>query len=625
MAPSHSTSIYGSTVALSSTQCILRGPNVGVVAIQPAGPVLEAHASPSSAIAPRIKPETRTDVADISCIRPSKEWVLPPRPKPGRKPSTETPPTKRKAQNRAAQRSFRERRAARVVELEERLQELESEKELKESRLTSTLMRISVENQELKSVTDELKQQLELFKQFRAQQGAMGATGQGVQTHLAMAIHQPAHHLVSPAPSPDGNEQTYSHEMLDRALEERLPVDGRSRASPASTIATMSSPGTQYQYVSPSTVTVPIRRRIKEERRECTSSSQNSFTSPHIGTTNSPPSYTRCPSISHAASHPSPLHTSDPEQDYGHSDKCGLCHADGNCLCSDIGITPAVDIFPKRPPSPVSAKTAESPSKRLKGLHEEDLEMDFTHAFQTAKIVSLNKSSFQPQPRHQHQQRRQEYDFDDATDFTSALSSDQSEMKTNVRVADPCGFCSSGTPCLCAEAADTEANNSMRDSEVMENSMITTLPPLRSDPHSRNAVQNKLHTLHPEPINDVTATSSFAPANNFAPGTCEACQRDPMQTLFCTSLASGQQNSTGGTGCGNCNQPGGCCGGSNGSAVRDTAFIPCSAAYRTLSRHRGFKAVELPSLVGKLSTRGGQVEVASVASILRELDRRLYS
>ncbi|KAK1760313.1 AP-1-like transcription factor [Echria macrotheca] len=59
----------------------------------------------------------------------SKEWTLPPRPKPGRKPATDTPPTKRKAQNRAAQRAFRERRAARVGELEEQLEEQKEEHE----------------------------------------------------------------------------------------------------------------------------------------------------------------------------------------------------------------------------------------------------------------------------------------------------------------------------------------------------------------------------------------------------------------------------------------------------------------------------------------------------------------
>ncbi|KAI9892208.1 MAG: hypothetical protein M1814_001667 [Vezdaea aestivalis] len=58
-----------------------------------------------------------------------REWIVPPRPKPGRKPSTDTPPTKRKAQNRAAQRAFRERRAARVNELEDKIKVIEEEDE----------------------------------------------------------------------------------------------------------------------------------------------------------------------------------------------------------------------------------------------------------------------------------------------------------------------------------------------------------------------------------------------------------------------------------------------------------------------------------------------------------------
>lgn len=53
--------------------------------------------------------------------------MIPPRPKPGRKPATDTPPTKRKAQNRAAQRAFRERRAARVGELEEQIKKIEDD------------------------------------------------------------------------------------------------------------------------------------------------------------------------------------------------------------------------------------------------------------------------------------------------------------------------------------------------------------------------------------------------------------------------------------------------------------------------------------------------------------------
>jgi len=45
-------------------------------------------------------------------------WNIPPRPRPGRKPAQDIPPTKRKQQNRDAQRAFRERRAAKVGELE---------------------------------------------------------------------------------------------------------------------------------------------------------------------------------------------------------------------------------------------------------------------------------------------------------------------------------------------------------------------------------------------------------------------------------------------------------------------------------------------------------------------------
>ncbi|KAK2733690.1 hypothetical protein FQN57_001969 [Myotisia sp. PD_48] len=70
----------------------------------------------------------------------SREWVIPPRPKPGRKPATDTPPTKRKAQNRAAQRAFRERRAARVGELEEQLKMIEEDNERSETKLNAQIV-----------------------------------------------------------------------------------------------------------------------------------------------------------------------------------------------------------------------------------------------------------------------------------------------------------------------------------------------------------------------------------------------------------------------------------------------------------------------------------------------------
>ncbi|EEH42672.1 uncharacterized protein PADG_07492 [Paracoccidioides brasiliensis Pb18] len=73
----------------------------------------------------------------------TKEWVIPPLPKPGRKPATDTPPTKRKAQNRAAQRAFRERRAARVGELEEQIKQIEEESDKREAALKQHIETIS--------------------------------------------------------------------------------------------------------------------------------------------------------------------------------------------------------------------------------------------------------------------------------------------------------------------------------------------------------------------------------------------------------------------------------------------------------------------------------------------------
>ena len=88
------------------------------------------------------KPEDDTIASPVEVLSPTegpspltKQYVVPPRPKPGRKPATDTPPTKRKAQNRAAQRAFRERRAARVNELEEELNETRKEHEAELERL----------------------------------------------------------------------------------------------------------------------------------------------------------------------------------------------------------------------------------------------------------------------------------------------------------------------------------------------------------------------------------------------------------------------------------------------------------------------------------------------------------
>lgn len=79
-----------------------------------------------------------------------KEWIVPPRPKPGRKPATDVPPTKRKAQNRAAQRAFRERRAAKVEELEEQMKQTEESVAKERNEMGSRITRLEADVERFK-------------------------------------------------------------------------------------------------------------------------------------------------------------------------------------------------------------------------------------------------------------------------------------------------------------------------------------------------------------------------------------------------------------------------------------------------------------------------------------------
>ncbi|KUL84976.1 hypothetical protein ZTR_07891 [Talaromyces verruculosus] len=104
----------------------------------------------TAALAPAMQPKPMSPLDTSMSPSPgftgsltSKEWVIPPRPKPGRKPATDTPPTKRKAQNRAAQRAFRERRAARVGELEEQIKKIEDDHDALEQELRDQITQLT--------------------------------------------------------------------------------------------------------------------------------------------------------------------------------------------------------------------------------------------------------------------------------------------------------------------------------------------------------------------------------------------------------------------------------------------------------------------------------------------------
>lgn len=151
-----------------------------------------------------MKPSSASSPAGIT-IQTSKEWVLPPRPKPGRKADTDNAPTKRKAQNRDAQRAFRERRAARVGELEQQIREIEANHRLQLEDLEVEKGRLKMENIRLRDVMEQLNRELNTIRSLtrfsESPEHRMQTANLGKVPSNTSAVTDTQ--MISPAPSAD--------------------------------------------------------------------------------------------------------------------------------------------------------------------------------------------------------------------------------------------------------------------------------------------------------------------------------------------------------------------------------------------------------------------------------------
>ncbi|CCG84879.1 protein of unknown function [Taphrina deformans PYCC 5710] len=207
-----------------------------------------------------------------------------------------------------------------------------------------------------------------------------------------------------------------------------------------------------------------------------------------------------------------------------------------------------------------------------------------------------------------------------------------------------CGFCSDGTPCLCAEAAQQHAMTiSKHDEQEMEMEREMEICGLCAQevPCGCTAGANEADTTK-EPSTTATTVGHSLPVipeedNGLCtgnPGSCRQCQLDPMSTLFCRTLAA---SNTGGTTPPLTRPPALLRNSStfSTSSARDSTpppttevqgFVPCSAAYKTLSRHENFRESDMDSIVRGLDVdraSGRGVAVGSVRHVLRILDRGL--
>jgi hypothetical protein len=300
---------------------------------------------------------------------------------------------------------------------------------------------------------------------------------------------------------------------------------------------------------------------------------------------------------------------------------CGNCSANTNCQCLDdaFNIMNAAEVgmpHEKRPHSPANTMGP----KRVKVEPTEDQEIDFTAMFASRPPPQLLRDS--------------------SVEVISVHSGEQ----------DPCGFCSDGTPCICAEMAAEAGNQqaSLQHAGLPNNT--TSIPHQLSQqgftpPPSEGDVATSLPLLR---TNTTTTTSCLS-----GPGTCAQCRADPNSTLFCKSLAASRSLASTST---NPESSSGCCGGAGTSTTccrttRSTRSNPqpqtqpvpsssitlsCADAYTTLSRHPGYERAQgdMAGWMGKLLPmpvpvpREGkpvtamEIDAANVMTVLREFDRR---
>ncbi|KAI0694882.1 hypothetical protein BC835DRAFT_1406363 [Cytidiella melzeri] len=109
---------------------------------------------------------------------PSKEWVIPPKPKPGRKPKKELEEAPsdnigeldakgRRVQNRAAQRAFRERKQSQLAELQARVQQYEQGEIERNVALQNISKKLKEENEKLRKENTLLQQRLAAVEEER--------------------------------------------------------------------------------------------------------------------------------------------------------------------------------------------------------------------------------------------------------------------------------------------------------------------------------------------------------------------------------------------------------------------------------------------------------------------------
>lgn len=618
-----------------------------------ASPASTTHVDKMS-MASVISPMPGPPPAQAPISMTTKEWVIPPRPKPGRKPATDTPPTKRKAQNRAAQRAFRERRAARVGELEEQLEAESLEHEKVQQALQDKVRRLEMDAQALQSRCEVLENMLDKERAERSKEVEVLRT----RLHEATQQHPRQQSLPSIASVPQ-----HSHTFAPQPLRHHRPSapsrlhDGRASTSSLNTTSASAR-------VSPTTTHRPA--------------TTHSFSIAQI--ISSPEDIEQAPTGCGNCEPTGPCACAE-EAINSVNVGCGNCTLGSRCQCLEEVLnggshsSPAGDNGSRAPSANGSrqstSRTAKrtirsiSPSstapeeKRPRGSNatpQAATEIDFTAMFSRKP----NQRPAQPLPP--------------PAPLAAATVSTPYTIASvdSPRPEDRCGFCEDGTYCACAEAAASYNNNSNAAPTAPDTTDASlTLPALNASAFTTSVSRANGQTRTPPPSEGDAIGYEILPDGSVklpslrrlqqtapkpaaskgcgpnGPGTCAQCLSDPVSGLFCRSLAASfkDKGASGGC-CGGGGSGGGCCkdkpsnSGNSGSSLG--LSLSCADAYKTLASHKHFPEAAddistwLPRLkarepqVGGTKERGArgngrapiEVEAASIMSVLKGFDVR---
>ncbi|KKA27758.1 hypothetical protein TD95_001285 [Thielaviopsis punctulata] len=619
-----------------------------------------SHSTPVSASTPASAPSPATPAIPAAVqIMPSgppkvsvtsKEWVIPPRPKPGRKPATDTPPSKRKAQNRAAQRAFRERRAARVGELEEQIEDQKQARDRLERDMQDRIRSLEMELQAFRSRCSVLENMLEKERQERIR----AETSSGlIQQQQRQQHHQPDSRRQS--------EARFSISSNDHHPPTGLPSTvGLMNSTLHSTAPPMHNPITT-NYDGPTL--------IMDDHRSPTSFVMSSMLPPPNAASVGAPGTIDLASLSCGGCQPDGPCACVEEALAQVAKSCERCGGiDGACSCTDMSLNPMPPI--KRALSP----QLEEANKRTHThtLSASEMELDMTSLWRKDPFPPMQQK-LQPLPR------------------------------IVIAPKDKCGFCDTDESCcVCANpdlvsgplgetAPEAAPVNVPAPATIQPQTSIYQAPsppgseasPPPMEITSTGAVKLRPFKKHaaPKTLPKSVSESVGGGCGPNGPGTCAQCKADPKSGLFCRSLAANFERASGtsnGGCCGGGGAGGGCCKSkpaalpvpspsaapstpSSGSSSKPPGSVSassiaakaqfglslsCAETYKTLASHRNFDQAAdeistwLPKLraavrptEGDVKTGGAmqsekprrlpiEVEAASIMSVLKDFDVR---